>query len=158
MIPPRELHKISMVSKYMRLLLFLILILLNYIALSTDHTEEEGAKSMHIEFTTEGGIAFFPGLSKPVIIDAERLPEIEVRKLRELVDTAHFFDQPTHVGTAVPGAADYKKYTITIKEDERQHTVHLTDPVEDKSLQNLIKFLTTKAREQRIQERKNPLH
>jgi hypothetical protein len=142
----------------MRLFLILVLLLLNYGAVNADFDGGERRNSMRVEFTTEGGIAFFPGLSKPVTIDTEQLPEIEARELKELVDTAHFFDRPTQAGTLAHGAADFRKYTITVEEGGRRHTVRLTDPVEDGDLQNLIKFLTNKAKEQRAQERKNPFY
>jgi hypothetical protein len=104
---------------------------------------------MRIEFQTEGGIAHFPGLSRPVAIDGDALAEEEARELARLVEAARFFERPTVAGAARRGAADYRQYTITVEEGGRQHTLQLADPVEDPSLQQLLRFLQTKAREMR---------
>jgi len=104
---------------------------------------------MRIEFRMEGGIAHFPGLSQPVVIDSEALAEAEANELKRLVEEARFFERPTVAGAPRRGAADYRQYTITVEEDGRQHTVKLTDPVEEPTLQQLLRFLQTKARELR---------
>jgi hypothetical protein len=101
---------------------------------------------MRIEFQTEGGIAHFPGLSRPVVIESEALTEAEASELTRLVEAARFFEQPTVVGAPRSGAADYRQYTITVEEGGRQHTIRLADPVEDPTLQPLLRFLQTKAR------------
>jgi hypothetical protein len=101
---------------------------------------------MRIEFQTEGGIAHFPGLSRPVVIESDALAEEDARELQHLVEAARFFERPTDTGAPRRGAADYRQYTITVEEGGRQHTIRLTDPVEDPSLQQLLHFLQTKAR------------
>ena len=104
---------------------------------------------MRIEFKTEGGVAHFPGLSRPVVIDSESLSAEEGAELTRLVGAARFFERPSTVGTLLPGAADYRQYTITVEDGGRQHTVKLTDPVEDPALQQLLHFLQVKVRELR---------
>jgi len=111
---------------------------------------------MHIQFTTEGGIAHFPGLSKPVAIDSEQLSPEEAAELKRLVEAVHFFDLPAQVGVPAPGAADYRQYTITVEEGGRKHTVRLTDPVKDPDLHNLLSFLRAQAKAQRARERARP--
>jgi hypothetical protein len=101
---------------------------------------------MRIEFTTEGGIAHFPGLSRPVVIDSDAWSEEESRELQRLLEAARFFERPTVAATPSPGAADYRQYTIAVEDDGRQHTVKLADPVEEPALQELLRFLQTKAR------------
>src|SRR2546429_3907984 len=96
---------------------------------------------MQIQFKMEGGIAFFPGLSKPMTIDSDQLPQQEFDELKWLVNTTHFFDLPTTVNSPSPSAADYYQYTITIQDEGKQHTVHLTDPVKDPNLQALLSYL-----------------
>ncbi len=96
---------------------------------------------MRIQFKTEGGIASFPGLSKPVTIDSDQLPRQESDELKRLVNAAHFFDLPPVMGSPSPGAADYHQYTITIQDEGKQHTVHLTDLIEDSNLQALLTYL-----------------
>ena len=108
---------------------------------------------MHVQFTTEGGIAYFPGLSKPVTIDSEQLSPAEASELKRLVEATHFFERPAQVGTVPRGAADYQRYTIVVEEGGRKHTVQLTDPVQDPDFQNLLNFLKSQAKTQRARER-----
>ena len=49
---------------------------------------------MHIVFTTEGGFAFFPGLSRPDVIDSHDLSAAEADELERLLDRARFFELP----------------------------------------------------------------
>jgi len=99
---------------------------------------------MRVQFKAEGGVAFFPGLSKPKTIDSDDLSPAEAAKLKRLVTAARFYDLPADPPQRA-GAADYRQYTITI-EDGRRHTVRLADPVEDPDLQALLDFLSEKAR------------
>jgi hypothetical protein len=91
----------------------------------------------------EGGLAFIPGLSKPITINSETLPNQETDKLKQLLNTAHFFELPPVIGTPGAGAADYRRYTITVDDGNRHHTVQMTDPVKDPHLQALLTYLKT---------------
>ena len=95
---------------------------------------------MNVEYKVEGGLAFFPGLSKPVLIDSDNLPAKDANELRQLIDNAHFFDIPP-VATVPKGAADYRRYTITVEDGLRRHTIQLTDPISDPHLQALLDYL-----------------
>jgi hypothetical protein len=108
---------------------------------------------MRVIFQTEGGLARFPGLSRPVTIETDQLPEREAAELRELMDAARLLDRPAHVGKPAPGAADYRQYTITVDAQDRQYTVRLTDPIEDPALQRLVRFLQNQAKAQRAKAR-----
>ena len=77
-------------------------------------------------------------LSSPRTIDSDQLPGQEADELKRLVNTAHFFALPAVVGSPPSGAADYRQYTITIADAGKQHTVHVTDPIEDPNLQALV--------------------
>jgi hypothetical protein len=96
---------------------------------------------MRIQFKMEGGIAYFPGLSKPITIDSDTLPKQESDELKRLVNATHFFALPAVMGSPSPGAADYRQYTITIQDEGKQHTVHVTDLIEDPNLQALLAYL-----------------
>jgi hypothetical protein len=111
---------------------------------------------MHVTFTMEGGIAYFPGLSQPVAIDSDELPEQEARELERLVEATRFFDRPTTSGPPARGAADYLQYTVTVQVGGRQHTVRLTDPVEDPGFQALLNYLRAKAKALRAAARARP--
>jgi hypothetical protein len=101
---------------------------------------------LRVRFKTEGGVAHFPGLSQPVTIDSDELAEEEASELKRQVEEARFFDLPAQAGEPEHGAADYHRYTITVEEGGRSHTVRLTDPVEDPTLQGLVSSLSAKAK------------
>ena len=108
---------------------------------------------MRVIFQTEGGIAHFPGLSRPVTVETDQLPEQEAAELRELMEAARLLDRPAQAGKTARGAADYRQYAITVEADNRQYTVRLTDPVEDPDLQRLLRFLREQAKAQRAKAR-----
>lgn len=93
---------------------------------------------MHIEFTQEGGFAYFPALSAPVGIDVKLLAEAEREELNRLVAAAHFFELPARVGEPAKGAADYQYYILTIESEGRQHTVRVLVPAQDPALRDLL--------------------
>ena len=96
---------------------------------------------MRIVFTTEGGLAFFPSLSMPAVIDSHDLSVAEAAELERLLDSARFFDLPQDSRALHRGAADYRQYTITVEQGRRRHTVRLMDPVENPQLQVLLDLL-----------------
>ena len=96
---------------------------------------------MRVELQTEGGVAYFPGLAKPVVVDSSDLPQAQATQLQQLIASTHFFDLPAASRSLPKGAADTRRYTITVEEGRRRRTVRLNDPVEDTQLQALIDFL-----------------
>jgi hypothetical protein len=96
---------------------------------------------MHIVLTTEGGLAFVPGLSRPIVIDSHDLSATEAAELERLLDSARFFELPVDSRALHYGAADYCQYTISVGNENRRHTVRLADPVENPQLQALLEFL-----------------
>jgi hypothetical protein len=107
---------------------------------------------MHVQFKTEGGFAYLPGLSKPVTIDTDGLSPEEAGKLERLVEAAGFFDLPT-TSDQPRGGADVRSYTISISSSGRGHTVRIVEPVENPQLQALVDYLSEKARESRAGSR-----
>jgi hypothetical protein len=106
--------------------------------------EPASRTSMHIELKAEGGIAHFPGLSKPAVIDTGQLPAEEAGQLENLVRAARFFDLPPMVGSPHPGAADFRKYTITIEDGPHQNSVQIVTPVESGDVRRLLDYLRAK--------------
>jgi hypothetical protein len=96
---------------------------------------------MRIVFTTEGGLAFFPSLSVPAVIDSRDLSGAEAAELERLLDSARFFDLPQDSRALHHGAADCRQYTITVENGRRRHTVRLMDPVGNLQLQMLLDLL-----------------
>lgn len=101
---------------------------------------------MRVEYRTNGVVAgtYFPGLSAPVVLHSDELPEHDAHELQRLVDDACFFNQPaTPNATARP--ADRRQYTITVEDHQHRHTVYLADPITDAELQSLVAFLNGQA-------------
>jgi len=94
----------------------------------------------------EGGLAHFPGLSKPVSFDTEQLSQEERTEIENLVGQGRFFELPSSPAPPPRGAADYYQYTVTVEAGGRRHTVRLADPVEDPGLQRLITVLRKKTK------------
>lgn len=106
---------------------------------------------MRIEFSREGGLAFFPGLSKPQAVDLGALPPERAEALERAVGAARFFELPPTVGTA--SGADRTSYTLTIQEGERRHTVRFIEPVEEPHLRALLELVKQLEKERRREAR-----
>ena len=89
---------------------------------------------MRITLRTEGGIAHFPGLARPRVLDTADLSESEACAIEELVNAAQFFTRPE---SPAPGGADRRKYTITVEHGEESRTLHVYDPL-DPALSALV--------------------
>ena len=98
---------------------------------------------MRVQLKVSGGLAYFPGLSKPIIIDSNTLPAQQANKLKQLLDDVSFFDLPSVINAPPAGAADYRQYTITVDDDGKHHTVLATDLIQDPKLQVLLDYLQT---------------
>ena len=96
---------------------------------------------MKVTIETSGGFASFPALSRPVTVDTAAIDMALARELERLVRAAAFFDRPARIDTTEKGAADYQTYTITVQDGPRVHTVCLTDPLTDSSLEKLVSRL-----------------
>jgi hypothetical protein len=86
---------------------------------------------MRIEFSVEGGFANFPGLSKPVAVDADG-------QLQRLVAASRFFDLPTDACAPARGAADYQTNVLTVDDGTRRHTVRICEPIAEPALEELV--------------------
>jgi hypothetical protein len=105
---------------------------------------------MRVELLTEGGIAFFPGLSKPIVVDSADLPPAEAQQLKQLVADARFFELPAAARALPKGGGDMRSHTITVKDGRRNHTVRLIEPIENHNEQALVDFL----QDQRVAQRR----
>ena len=101
---------------------------------------------MKIIFEMSGGFVHVPTLSKPIIIDTAEIDPQVAHQLESFVQKSRFFDQPACAETRAKGAADYRTYTITMQDGARVHTVHLTDPITDANLEQLVSCLKVMAR------------
>ena len=106
----------------------------------------EQVRAMKITIETSGGFAPLPGMSRPITIDTATIDPQLARELESLVQDAAFFARPAFIDTTAKGAADYRTYTITVQDGPRVHTVRLTDPITDSSLERLVSRLQVIAR------------
>lgn len=108
---------------------------------------------MQIEFSQSGGVAYFPGLQKPVVIDATRLEPAERDELKRLIEAARFFDLPETVGTPGKGAADYQHNVLSIDDNGRRHTVKILVPSEDAAMRELVQTVQRHVKSARAAQR-----
>jgi hypothetical protein len=111
---------------------------------------------MRIELKREGGLAFFPGLARPKSLETGALPPETAEAIQRGVRDARFFEQPASVGTAARGSADQTRYTVTIEDEGRRHTVQLLEPVEEPHLRALLELLKKAEKEHRASARAHP--
>jgi len=96
---------------------------------------------MRIVFTSEGGLAFFPSLSMPAVINSHDLSEPRRPSWSGCSILHASSTWPQDSRALHCGAADYRQYTITVEKGRRRHTVLLMDPVENPQLQMLLDLL-----------------
>ncbi|HEU4740196.1 MAG TPA: protealysin inhibitor emfourin [Meiothermus sp.] len=94
---------------------------------------------MRIRLQREGGLAYFPGLSRPVEVDTHQLPPEVGERLEEIVHSCGLLENP--VRQAPPRGGDYQKYTLLIESGDQQSVTELYDPVTDEDLQALLELL-----------------
>lgn len=95
---------------------------------------------MRIFYQREGGVAYFPGLSRPLEIDTGALPAAQAARLEELVAAAAVFARAS-APPPRPGAADVVTYTLRVEEGRRRTTLRLQDPVGAPELRALLDYL-----------------
>jgi hypothetical protein len=103
---------------------------------------------VHVELKTEGGVAFFPGLARPFVLDTATLTTEETERLTVLVDAARFFERADAESPPRRGA-DAREYVLTIEvTSTRRRTLRLREPLAP-DLERLLDFVRTKQRESR---------
>ena len=102
---------------------------------------------MRIQHSVSGGLAYFPGLARPRILDTDTLPPEVARDLIETVSASGFFALPPLVGVMPAGAADMQKHTLTVEDNGRAHTVQISDCAPDPALQDLLQKVETQLRQ-----------
>lgn len=95
---------------------------------------------MRIIYQRDGGVAYMPGLSRPLRIDTRDLPAAQAARLEQLVTEAGLFSRES-AAAPPPGAADIYTYTLRVEVDKRRTTLHLYDPIAAPELQALVDYL-----------------
>jgi hypothetical protein len=98
--------------------------------------------SMKIYFEESGGLA---GIDNSISINSDSLDPQEASELQRLVDNANFFDLPSEPAAPLRGA-DYLEYKITIEtNDNKKHSIRITDLTIPPNTGPLIRYLRRKA-------------
>ncbi len=97
---------------------------------------------MRVKVKREGG---FTGVPLSGEFDSESLSQEEAQRLRELIDSADFFNLPATAAGSTRGA-DRFQYVVTIETEDKQHTVRTTDSAGSEALQELVDHLMKLAR------------
>jgi hypothetical protein len=108
---------------------------------TTIHNKQRKGYLMKIAFKTDGGFAYLPALSRPVVIDTTQIDTQLGSTLESLVHESGFFERGEETSAVSRGAADLKTYTITVEEGLRTHTIRVTDPITDMNLHRLVSHL-----------------
>ncbi|MET1079799.1 MAG: protealysin inhibitor emfourin [Pseudomonas sp.] len=106
---------------------------------------------MRIELNQSGGLAFFPGLNRPLTLDLEQLDRETADRLRQLVEAADFFHLPARLECATAGRADCQTFVLSIEDGARRHRVQTSVPISEPALAALIEAL------QRLKAKPAPL-
>ena len=100
---------------------------------------------MRVTFKTEGGVAHFPGLARPVRIDTEDLPPGEARELEEGLRAAGLLgedpDDRRDAGASAENLPDARCHTITVERDDVRRSTRVCDPVAGPEMGSLISLL-----------------
>jgi hypothetical protein len=94
---------------------------------------------MRIRFQTSGGLAYLPGLQRPIEIDVDAFEASVQAEWHRLVLAARFFELPATVGRLAKGAADQTTDTLTVEQDGRTHVVRVVASGGDEALQALLR-------------------
>jgi hypothetical protein len=104
---------------------------------------------MRFKLETEGGVAFFPGLARPVAIDTDELSPEEAARWNELAAQAMLWecDAPPHAPTS---ARDQRTYTLVVEDGGKRRHMRLTDPL-PAEVRPLIRELEAERKRRRTQ-------
>jgi hypothetical protein len=93
---------------------------------------------MLISLERNGG---FSGISKVMEIDTAKLPQKKQEKLSMLLETANFFHLPAYIA-AEPNQRDRFEYTLSVEDEDKQHTVTVSESAMPEDLKPLIEWIT----------------
>jgi len=109
-----------------------------------NHGAEGG--DLRLRFEMDGGFAYIPALAEPYEVDTATIDPTEAATLRTLLTESHFFTLPARPELPSRGA-DQRTFTVTATQDNRTHTVTLTEPIANPALAKLVDHLRQRQRE-----------
>ena len=95
---------------------------------------------MQVELFIDGGVGFFPGLARPIVLDEQNLPADERQELSRLVSAARA--EPA-AARAAPSAAvpDGRTYRVRIVSADGTTELQSADPAVPPSFAALMAFV-----------------
>jgi len=99
---------------------------------------------MKISFERSGG---FAGMMMTVSIDTAKLPPTDANQVKSLVEAADFFRLPEAIAAA--NQPDRFQYHLTVAEQQRKHSVTVSESCVPGTLRPLVEWLTEAARSRR---------
>ncbi|MFN8505253.1 protealysin inhibitor emfourin [Kouleothrix sp.] len=100
---------------------------------------------MRVQLSSDGGLAYFPGLRRSQVVDTADLSDEAAAALRRLVAEAGLFQRPASRPALPKGAADARQYTLTVEDGRRRRAIRLADPIDDARLAALVEFVRAHA-------------
>ncbi|MFY2560546.1 protealysin inhibitor emfourin [Corallococcus terminator] len=99
--------------------------------------------SVRIQLSQEGGLAAFPGLARPRSVELGELPAEQAEAIEHGLRDVRFHALPAIVGGggSASRGADQRRYTLTVEDGPRRHSVELVEPVEDPRLRELLSLV-----------------
>ncbi|OLL31042.1 hypothetical protein BTH42_14375 [Burkholderia sp. SRS-W-2-2016] len=95
---------------------------------------------MHAELFIDGGVGFFPGLARPIVLDENQLPAAEREELAQLVSAARM--APAGMKAAATKAVpDGRAYRIRITAGDDTTEFSCADPAVPPSFAALMAFI-----------------
>ena len=92
---------------------------------------------MKVTLKTEGGLAHFPGLARPLEISTDNLSPEEAEEFARKLREARPFGRPSDVD--VEDLPDARRYTVTVEEESgREETLVFREPAADPSVSDLL--------------------
>jgi hypothetical protein len=100
---------------------------------------------LRISFERSGG---FAGITMKTAVDEKDLALDEAQKLRKLIEEADFFNLSGKMMARSP-QPDRFQYELRLEENDRQHTVTMSEEALPQKLKPLVNWLMEKARQTR---------
>ncbi len=95
---------------------------------------------MRVELRIDGGLAYFPGLARPVMLDGARLSAADQAELARLCRAALADPGPESAARA-EALPDARRYRLAIDIDGETHALAAADPVAQPAVAALIDFV-----------------
>ena len=96
---------------------------------------------MRVELKTSGGVAHFPGLSRPLMLSTDDLSGEDARELLRLVESARRLELPSPRTQPAP---DSQLHSLTIEAAGRAQTLRFSDPMPSPAAE-LVAFIRSRA-------------